>query len=525
MALSRHLVLVSLLALLAVPFVFRSKREATGDAADAPSLIIITPHNEQIRYEFGRAFEAWHQRAFGERVNVIFNVPGGTSEIRKMLEAQFTAALEAGDEPGGDADLVFGGGSYEHDQLKRTISIDAGGQKRQTTITVPVDFSQAWLDEVYGPNTIGGGRLYDPARCWFGVALSGFGIVFNRDALRQLGVDEPDDWADLCDPRLQGWVALVNPGQSGSIKTTFEAILHRRGWLEGWRILRRAAANARYFSGSSLKPPIDVSQGNAAMGICIDFFGRYQSQALKEAGDVDRVGYLDPPGGSTIDSDPISVLRNSPQPELARRFIEFCLSEQGQALWQFRREAQGGGLGPHQFELRRLPIVRSMYERHFERFIDRVNPYEFATAPPPEHADPNVRDFIAPMFAAMAMDNHHELRAAWAAIGAHPAYPASSEADGLVTAERVSDPQLRAMLDLFDALPSVSGPAGASYSLNEPAVLGEVRGGWLKGKWADQGLWDSESGPAEALRRRFGAHFRDNYRRIVELAEDSRRAR
>lgn len=517
--------------LIGVPVLFRPA-ERDGTSVDtgvtttlAPSrqtlpLIIITPHNEQIRYEFKHGFEAWHARIFGQRVNVIYNVPGGTSEIRRMLEAQFLAAIEAGRDPGGDADLVFGGGTFEHGRLKRGVRIISNGQERFEPITTPVDFPEAWLNETFGENRIGDDRLYDPDKHWFGVALSGFGIVFNRDVLASLRLNEPRDWSDLCDPSLQGWIALVNPNQSGSVTTAFESIFKRVGWEQGWRILRRAGANSRYFSASSLKPPIDVSQGNAAMGVCIDFFGRFQSQALKEAGDAERVGYVDPPG-VPLDADPISMLRNAPQPVLAKRFIEFCLSEEGQALWQFPKRGsalmnQGSGdqFGPEQFELRRMPIVRSMYAKHFERFIDRVNPFELAQAA--NFPDVPFRDFIAPMFAAMVMDTHHDLKDAWRAIASHPEMAAHH---GLVDAEGVGDPTLQQMLRLFDAMPEIEAPGGGKYSLRDATHLSVVKDGWLLRGWKDQGLWHREASPADEMRKRFGAFFRANYRRIVELAE------
>jgi len=518
MSFSKAIIFICFAVLIGVPLVFRPA--SVERTSDAPQLIIVTPHNEQIRYEFKRAFEDWHRRVHGSAVNVVYNVPGGTSEIRKLLESQYKAALESGIEPGGQADLVFGGGSYEHGEFKKPLVVDIDGEwKRQTTIAQPVEFDQAWLDKTYGPNEIGGraGALYDPDRHWFGVALSGFGIVFNRDALKELGVDEPTVWSDLTDPKLEGWVALVNPSQSGSVKTTFEAILHREGWAQGWQILRRASGNARYFSASSLKPPIDVSQGNAAMGVAIDFYGRFQSQAMKEAGDPDRIGYVDPIGGSTIDADPITVLRGARQPELAKRFIEFALSDEGQALWQFRTKVKKSSeeLGPERFELRRMIITRSMYERQFPEFIDQVNPYEIAT--PPKFPDGNVRDFISPLFAAMAMDTHHELREAWKAIVSHPGYPAAGE---IVTAAQVSDPTLREMLTLFDAMPSLPGPDG-ELSLTEPTNLSALRSGWVKGGWKEHGFWSAEETAADAMRRRFGSFFRTNYRRIIEMAATS----
>ncbi|HRQ75448.1 MAG TPA: extracellular solute-binding protein [Phycisphaerales bacterium] len=530
MTMSKAVILVCFLVLLGIPMLFRPAHDQARPPVGSSRLIIITPHNEQIRREFARAFDEWHDAQYGGRVNVIYTVPGGTSEIRKMLEAQFIAAIEAGREPGGDADLVFGGGSYEHTVLKRGVTATApDGASQSLSISVPVDLQMDWLETTYGENVIGDAYLYDPDRYWFGTALSGFGIVFNRDMLAQINVPEPTAWHDLCHPRLRGWVSLVNPGQSGSITTAFEAILQRRGWTDGWRILRRAGANSRYFSASSLKGPIDVSQGNAAMGVCIDFYGRYQSQAVARAAGVRpgsrevRIGYVDPPGEGTIDPDPISMLRGAPNPEIARRFIEFCLSEQAQALWQFSLDDQlGDGLGPREFELRRLPILRSMYERHIDRMIDQVNPFELAA--PLEHAHPHFRAFVAVLFASMVMDVHAQLVRAWEVIIAHPAYPAHA---GIVTADspEVNDPRLRRMLELFDAMPTVEGLDASAegtrvYSFANPDDLAAVRSGWLGGGWKDAELWHKQSTPSDALRRNLTRFFRENYQAIVRMAEE-----
>lgn len=519
----RIAVLICFIVLLGVPFLFRPENQAAVRAGDAAELIIITPHNEQIRSEFGTGFDLWHFAKFGTHVKVIWNVPGGTSEIRKMLEAQYLAAFESGATPGGKADMVFGGGSFEHSRLKRGVTVTGpDGKPHDQPISEPVDFTDAWLHDIYGENRIGDDPLYDQDEYWFGLALSGFGIVFNRDSLRSLDVPDPQRWDDLCNPRLVGNVALVNPGQSGSITTAFDAILKRNGWEQGWRILHRAGANARYFSASSLKPPIDVTQGNAAMAVTIDFYGRYQSQAIEEIGGGSRVGYIDPIGGTILDTDPISMLRGAPHPELSKRFIEFCLSDQGQALWQFRKHAPpgpnvgGGGddLGPQQFELRRLPIRRVMYEKHFDRMIDKVNPFDMAT--PIEYPNPNFRDFIAPLFSAMVMDTHEGARAAWKAIISHPAFPA---ANGLVKPEEIADERLRNMIELFDAMPTITGPDGQVFSLDSDGSLAEVRNGWLRGGWTDKGLWHSEASPVDVMRRQFADFFRVNYRRIVELAK------
>ena len=42
-----------------------------------------------------------------------------------------------------------------------------------------------------------------------------------------------------------------------------------------------------------------------------------------------------------------------------------------------------------------------------------------------------------------------------------------------------------------------------------------IRNGWLKGEWADAGLWPADASSADELRRRFGAFFSAQYARIA----------
>ncbi len=508
----RVAVLGCFVVVLLLPVIFRG--DAGPESSADRMLVVITPHNEQIRTEFARGFEAWHVDRFGEAVSVAWNVPGGTSEIRRMLLAQFTAAIKEGRTPGGDADLVFGGGSYEHGVLKRGVSVDTPEGVVEQPISSPGGLEEQFLLGIYGQRTIADKPLWDPDQYWYGTALSAFGLVYNRDVLRRLDLPEPKTWDAMIDPRLRTWIALVNPNQSGSITTAFETILQRRGWAPGWQILRRASANARDFSASSLKAPTDVSHGDAAVGVCIDFFGRYQSQAIEDHGGGDRIGYVDPKGDTMVDPDPISLLHNAPDPELARRFIRFVLEVPGQSLWQFQPDADASDLlGPGEFALRRLPVNRRLYTEYGERMIDDIDPYEEAQMP--EYPDRAMRAFIAPMFGAMSMDNHDLLVAAWTAIVEHPAYPATT---GLVTADMVDDPVLREMLTAFDAMPDVAGPDGGRIELDTAVARGVVKAGWLRGGWESKGLWPPDAEAERVLRQEFRDFFAGQYRRVVDLA-------
>lgn len=436
----RIVIAVLLGVILGVPFVLTFGRDKETAPAGAERLIVISPHVPQIRAEFGQAFSEWHLRVYGTPAVVDFRTPGGTSEIRKQLEAMFSQSVKnlverglldpdiADDAllpPGSiEYDLFFGGGSFDHGQTANPMSIAVrapGGRDATVRIrqSAPAGFTQAELDEIFDENRIGPQQLYDPAQRWIGTALSSFGIVFNREVLTRLGLPEPVGFHSLTDPRLIGWVALADPRQSGSVTTTFDSILGNEKWEKGWRTLRGMCGTTRYFTNSSTKPPIDVSMGEAAAGLAIDFYGRGQAQVIAETGGGDRVGYTDPTGAVYVDADPVSLLNGGPNPELAKRFIRFCLTDEAQALWQFRAGdptnpigPSGLPMGPREHELRRMPVRRSMFERYFEHFIDQVNPFEIVS----DVQNPGWRTGVQVMMGAFGVDLADECREAYSAL-------------------------------------------------------------------------------------------------------------
>src|SRR4029079_12661553 len=101
------------------------------------------------------------------------------------------------------------------------------------------------------------------------------------------------------------------------------------------------------------------ASGDAAVGMCIDYYGRFQAEAAAEAGRPGRVGFVTARGETSITPDRIAMLRGAPHRELAIAFIEFVLSDEGQKLWSFRRGTPGG---PERYTLRRPPIVPHLHD-------------------------------------------------------------------------------------------------------------------------------------------------------------------
>jgi hypothetical protein len=181
------------------------------------------------------------------------------------------------------------------------------------------------------------------------------------------------------------------------------------------RLLQRIGANARYFTDSSSKIALDIEAGEAAAGMTIDFYGRFQSETVRQPDGSSRIGYTDAEGGTSYGTDPIGLLRGAPHPVLARQFIEFVMTD-GQKLWGWKAGAPGG---PSKRALRRLPMLPELYGPEFRalRSDPDVFPYEAAktftyegkrTAP--------LFNAIAFVFRVMCVDTHEELTSAWQAL-------------------------------------------------------------------------------------------------------------
>jgi hypothetical protein len=194
-----------------------------------------------------------------------------------------------------------------------------------------------------------------------------------------------------------------------------EAVL-ALGWTRGLQIIQAASANARYFTDSAPKIPLDVSLGDAAIGMCIDFYGRFQSESVRIGDLPSRLQYFTPTGGSSVGVDPIALLRGAPHREAAEEFISFVLSLEGQKLWNFKIGAPGG---PHKYALRRLPIRKELYLPEYAQYRSDpdVMPYEDA-----KHFTYHAA-WTASLFRTMAfiirvicLDLHHEQSTAWQAL-------------------------------------------------------------------------------------------------------------
>ena len=242
-----------------LPAVGECKATGAGD-----ELVIISPHNEAIRFEFTRAFAEYYRTTTGRSVHIDWRLPGGTTEIIRYLNSEYEASfrnywtrqlgrpwsrevLEAFANPslkgkvdggsqgeraryaflnsnvGCGIDLLFGGGSFDFINLaERGLLVDSGVLSR--------------FPELFGgsgdlsiPRSLGGEQYWDLRGRWVGACLAEFGICYNTEVLNRLGVGTPPtQWIDLANERLFNAVALADPTKSGSVAKAFELMIQQQ---------------------------------------------------------------------------------------------------------------------------------------------------------------------------------------------------------------------------------------------------------------------------------------------------------
>ena len=230
-------------------------------AAESARVVIITPHNEAIRQEFGRGFAAWHEREFQQPAAVEWREMGGTSASLRFVQSEFSS------KPGGiGIDLFFGGG------LEPFLFLADNGFAEAHTPAPEI------LNAI--PPQVTGVELFDPGHRWYGAAISSFGILQNLRVQQLAGLPLVKRWEDLARPELAGWVAAGDPRNSGTMNVMFESFLQAYGWEKGWQILHQLGGNIREFDRISSATARSTALGQTAYAFAIDFYGFTQVAAL-----------------------------------------------------------------------------------------------------------------------------------------------------------------------------------------------------------------------------------------------------
>ena len=332
----------------------------------ANEVIIVTSFPKDLFEPYKKAFEAKY--------------PDITVVVKsKKTSAALAYIRETASKP--DSDIIW------------ASAVDAFAVLKEEEFLTPHTLPKEIAKRI--PAKIGPFPIHDPDGTYFGFALSGYGIMWNKPYLRAYKLKAPKEWTDLTTPIYHGHLAMSAPSRSGTTHLTVEAILQGYGWEKGWEIILNMGGNMAAITERSFGVPQGVINGEFGIGIVIDFFGL---SAVASGYPVDFVY----PSITPIVPANIGLIKGGPNPENAKKFIHFLLSEEGQLLL-------------FDSKIGRLPVIPELYAKAPKGF---PNPFKMAVSDAKFDIDLSLNRYglINSLFDQVITFRLKGLREAWKAI-------------------------------------------------------------------------------------------------------------
>lgn len=191
------------------------------------------------------------------------------------------------------------------------------------------------------PGRVGGSVIDDPDGYFAASEVACYGFAVNPAYLARHGLAVPADWSDLAQPAYAGHVLVPDPVEVGFAPVLVDIPLQAYGWDNGWALWSAIAANARFVGRGGSFVSDELGAGRQGVGLSIDFF---VASAIANGAPLKFVY----PRQGGVNPAHVAVTAASPNPEGAKAFVSFVLSEAGQRLLTHP-------------DIRKLPVRPSVY--------------------------------------------------------------------------------------------------------------------------------------------------------------------
>ena len=168
-----------------------------------------------------------------------------------------------------------------------------------------------------------------------GVYLGPLGFGYNTELLAKKKIQAPTSWADLLKPEFKGEIQMANAASSGTSYTVIATLVQLMGEDKAFEYMKQLHKNVSTYTRSGVAPAKAVARGETAVSIS------FVHDVTTEAAQGFPAASVTPSEGTGAEVGSMSIVKDGPNTEVAKKFYEWALTPGGQ---QF-------GLAAKQFQL------------------------------------------------------------------------------------------------------------------------------------------------------------------------------
>lgn len=212
----------------------------------------------------------------------------------------------------------------------------------------------------------------DPQWRWTGFYFGAIGFAVNTERLERIGAEPPRSWDDLLKPVFKREIGVAYPYTSGTSYTALSTIVQLMGEDEGFDYIDQLDENIHHYNKSGSACVTQVGFGEITVGIA------FSHDVMKKGPSRGYPVILTfPEEGTGYEIGALALIKNGPDREEARRFMDWVLSADAQSLMKkwFRiplnpdAEVAGGAVTAEELNLIEDDVVWAGKNKH--RLVER----------------------------------------------------------------------------------------------------------------------------------------------------------
>ena len=169
-------------------------------------------------------------------------------------------------------------------------------------------------------------KYKDKEGYWTGIYTGAIGFATN---LEKNVSKLPESWYDLLNPEYKGEISIANPASSGTAYTVLATLIQIIGEDKTFEYMEKLHGNIVEYTSSGSKPAKMASDGLITIGVS------FAHDAIKEKlKNKKPVAITFPKEGTGYEIGAVALVKNAPNIEMAKKFVDFSLSKKCQDLYK-----------------------------------------------------------------------------------------------------------------------------------------------------------------------------------------------